>query len=87
MWEWFIVHVHIYNQNSMGGAGRTWRITVKKFEGDGVEAKLHDLAVNKIPPPPPPSPLLLCDIGELGVLNRADKWDYERGRTTTTEQG
>ena len=58
----------------MEGTGRTWRITVKKFEGDGVEAKLHDLAVTNLPTPPPP---LLYDIGKLGVLNRADKWDYD----------
>ena len=68
----------------MGAAGRTWRKAVKKFEGDGVEAKLHDLAVTNLLTSLPP---LLYDIGELGVLNRADKWDYERGRTTTTEQG
>ena len=49
MWELFIVYVHIYNQNSMGGAVRTWRITVRKFEGEGVEAKLHDLAVTTSP--------------------------------------
>ena len=51
MWELFIAYVHIYNQSSMGGAGQTWRITVKKFEGDGVKAKLHDLAVTNLPTP------------------------------------
>ena len=51
MWEWFIVYVHIYNQNCMGGTGRTWRITVRKLEGEGVETKLHDLAVTNLPNP------------------------------------